>query len=199
MDIRGIGEKMSALLYREKLAGDFGDLYTLKNKRDILLNVERLGEKSVDNLLEAIEKSKKRPLANLIFALGIRHVGKEIAEIMADEFGSIDNLAGATKERLQEIPDIGPKIADSIVAYFGNPTNMEIIRKLRDAGVSMSSADKEEKKELPLAGQEFVITGKLETMTRAEAEGKIRQAGGEAKSDVTRKTNFLVVGAAPGS
>lgn len=199
MDIRGIGEKMSALLYREGLAGDFGDLYTLKNKRDKLLNIERLGEKSVDNLLEAIEKSKKRPLANLIFALGIRHVGKEIAGILADEFGSIDNLAGATKERLQEIPDIGPKIADSIVAYFSNPTNMEIICKLKDAGVSMSSADKEEKKELPLAGQEFVITGKLETMTRAEAEGKIRQAGGEAKSDVTRKTNFLVVGADPGS
>jgi DNA ligase (NAD+) len=141
MDIRGIGEKMSMILYKEGLVGDFADLYTLKNKREALLNIERMAEKSVDNMLEAITNSKERPLDKLIFALGIRHVGEEMADVLANEFGSIDNLSKATKERLEEIPAIGPKIADSIVAYFGNSKNREIIEKLKEAGVTMSLED----------------------------------------------------------
>jgi DNA ligase (NAD+) len=198
MDIRGIGEKMSVLLYKEGLIGDFADLYTLKNKRDALLNIERMGEKSVDNMLEAIENSKQRPLANLIFALGIRHVGEEIAGILADEFGSIDNLIAASKNEIDDIPTIGVKISDSILAYFGNSKNREIIQKLKDAGVLMKQENRETGNR-SLAGQEFVITGKLESMSRPEAESKIKQLGGAAKSDVTKKTNFLVAGADPGS
>ncbi|HAS28306.1 MAG TPA: DNA ligase (NAD(+)) LigA, partial [Dehalococcoidia bacterium] len=176
----------------EGLVGDFADLYTLKNKREALLNIERMAEKSVDNMLEAIANSKERPLDKLIFALGIRHVGEEMADVLANEFGSIDNLSKATKERLEEIPAIGPKIADSIVAYFGNPKNREIIEKLKEAGVTMSLEDTGTWKKT-LAGLEFVITGKLESISRPEAEGKIKQLGGIAKGDVTRKTDYLVV------
>ena len=198
MDIRGVGEKMSVILYKEGLIGDFADLYKLKNKREALLNIERMGEKSIDNMLDAIENSKKRPLANLIFALGIRHVGEEMAGVLADEFGSIDSLSEATKEQLEDIPDVGPKISDSIIAYLGNPKNEEIIRKLKDAGVTMSLENRETRNKT-LSGVEFVITGKLESMSRPQAEEKIKQLGGAAKSDVTKKTNFLVVGTDPGS
>jgi DNA ligase (NAD+) len=121
-----------------------------------------------------------------------------MADILANEFGSIDNLSGATKEKLEEIPSVGPKIADSIVAYFENPKNREIIEKLEKAGVSMSKG-KQETGGGTLKGTEFVITGKLESMSRPEAEEKIKELGGVAKSDVTRKTDYLVVGADPGS
>jgi DNA ligase (NAD+) len=198
MDIRGVGEKMSVILYKEGLVSDFADLYTLKNKREELLSIDRMAQKSVDNMLDAIENSKDRFLGNLIFALGIRHVGEEMADILANEFGSIDNLSGATKEKLEEIPSVGPKIADSIVAYFENPKNREIIEKLEKAGVSMSKG-KQETGGGTLKGTEFVITGKLESMSRPEAEEKIKELGGVAKSDVTRKTDYLVVGADPGS
>jgi DNA ligase (NAD+) len=198
MDIRGVGEKMSVILYKEGLIGDFADLYILKDKREELLNIERMGEKSIDNMLEAIENSKKRPLPNLIFALGIRHVGEEIAGILANEFGSIDSLAAASKDEIDAIPAIGVKISDSIIAYLGNPKNKEIIRKLKAAGVTMSLENRETRNKT-LFGVEFVITGKLESMSRPQAEEKIKQLGGAAKSDVTKKTNFLVVGADPGS
>ncbi|MDD4923428.1 MAG: NAD-dependent DNA ligase LigA [Dehalococcoidales bacterium] len=198
MDIRGVGEKMSVILYKEGLIGDFADLYTLRNKRDELLNIERMGEKSIDNMLEAIENSKKRPLANLIFALGIRHAGEEMAGILADEFGSIDSLEAASKDEIDAIPTIGVKISDSIIAYLGNPKNREIIQKLKDAGVTMSMENKQTGNK-PLAGMEFVITGKLESMSRPLAEEKIKQLGGAAKGDVTRKTDYLVAGADPGS
>jgi DNA ligase (NAD+) len=199
MDIRGVGEKMSVLLYREGLIGDFADLYTLKDKREELLNIDRMAEKSVDNMLEAIEESKQRPLPNLIFALGIRHVGAEMAGILADEFGSIDNLANASRDEVDTIPAIGPRISDSIIAFFANEKNQDIIEKLRTATVRLSSGEKKEVGNLTLAGMEFVITGKLESMPRPEAEEKIKKLGGAAKSDVTRKTNYLVVGADPGS
>ncbi len=198
MDIRGVGEKMSVILYKEGLIGDFADLYKLKDKREELLNIERMGEKSIDNMLEAIENSKKRPLASLIFALGIRHVGEEIAGILANEFGSIDNLAAASKDEIDAIPAIGVKISDSIIAYLENPKNKEIIRKLKDAGVAMTLENRETRNKT-LSGVEFVITGKLESMSRPQAEEKIKQLGGAAKNDVTKKTNYLVAGADPGS
>ena len=198
MDIRGVGEKMSVILYKEGMIGDFADLYTLKDKKEKLLDIDRMGEKSIDNMLEAIENSKKRPLANLIFALGIRHVGEETAGVLANEFGSIDALSKASHDEIDAIPDIGAKISDSIVAYFGNEKNKEIIQKLKDAGVSLS-LEKKETEQQSLAGLEFVITGKLASMPRPQAEEKIRQLGGAAKGDVTKKTNYLVVGEDAGS
>ncbi len=196
MDIRGIGESQSAMLLREELVRDVADLYYLKDKRERLLNIERLAEKSVDNILNAIEKSKERPLARLIFALGIRHVGSETAEILTNRFHSLEKLAKASKEELMETEAIGPKIADSIVAFFHAEENQKIIRHLKEAGVRLEEEAREE--ELPLAGKEFVVTGRLEAFSRQEAEARIKNLGGTAKDNVTRKTDYLVVGADPG-
>jgi len=198
MDIRGIGESQSAMLLREGLVKDVSDLYYLKDKREQLIKLERMAEKNATNMLQAIEKSKKRPLARLIFALGIRHVGEETAEILANQFHSIDKLANASREELLSIPTIGPKIADSIIAFFKEEENRRIIERLREAGVRLEE-EAVRAEELPLAGEEFVITGRLETLSRQEAEARIKALGGTAKSDVTRKTTYLVAGAEPGS
>jgi len=198
MDIRGIGESMSAILLREGLVKDAADLYYLKDRREKLLNMERMAEKSVDNMLRSIENSRDRPLARLIYALGIRHIGGETAEILAREFHSLDEMANASRERLLSIPTIGPKIADSVTAFFRQEDNINIIRKLKDAGVRMAEAAPAAGK-LPLDGQHFVITGTLESFTRAEAEARIKALGGSAGSSVSRKTSYLVVGANPGS
>ena len=198
MDIRGIGEKMSAILLNEGLVKDFADLYYLKAKRDELISVDRMAEKSVDNILEAIEKSKGRKLARFIYALGIRHIGEETAELLAKHFKSIAALASASKEELVDIPTVGPKIADSVIAFFGNEKNVKIIEKLIAAGVLLTTAEIRPEG-LPLAGREFVITGRLDRFSRQEAEERIKTLGGVAKSDVTRKTDYLVVGAEPGS
>jgi len=157
-----------------------------------------MAEKSVVNMLSAIEKSKDRPLARLIFALGIRHVGEEMAEVIAGHFGSMDNLAKAPREELTALPTIGPKIADSILAFFRQGENKKIMARLKKAGVKLEEK-KAKPEELPLAGLEFVITGRLETFSRPEAEAKIKALGGSTGSSVTRKTTHLVVGADPGS
>ncbi len=196
LDIEGVGEKMSQALFEAGLIKDVGDIYHLT--RDQLLSLERMADKSVANILNSIERSKDRPLPRVIFALGITHIGEETAELLAEHFTSLDELARAPREKLLEIPSIGPKIADSIVAFFRQQQNKNIIDKLRQAGVKLE-AEKVEAKELPLAGLEFVITGRLETFTRQEAEARVKALGGKAGSDVTRKTSYLVVGEDPGS
>ncbi|MDZ4230207.1 MAG: NAD-dependent DNA ligase LigA, partial [Dehalococcoidales bacterium] len=196
MDIRGIGESMTAVLLNEGLVRDAADLYHLK--KEDLLRLERMAEKSAANVLEAIENSKNQPLARVIFALGIRHVGGEMAQVLAEHFGSIDKLAAATTEELMSVPAIGPKIAQSIVTFFRQEANLGIIRKLKEAGVRLEEKPVKPK-ELPLRGQEFVITGRLEGFTRQEAEERIKALGGAAKDNVTRSTAYLVVGADPGS
>ncbi|MFC2069421.1 NAD-dependent DNA ligase LigA [Chloroflexota bacterium] len=198
MDIRGIGESMSALLLREGLVSDVGDLYYLKEKKKQLLVLERMAEKSVDNILSAIEKSKTRSLSRVIFALGIRHIGRETAEILAREFQTLDRLTNISRERLIHIPAIGPKITDSIVAFFRHKENRRIIRKLETAGVKLVE-EAAEYKELPLAGQEFVITGRLESFVRWEAESRVKVLGGITKENVSWKTTYLVAGADSGS
>jgi DNA ligase (NAD+) len=198
MDIRGIGENQSATLFQKGLVRDAADLYYLKDKKEELLNLEKMGEKSVDNMLNAIENSKDRSLARVIFALGIRHVGAEMAEILASEFHSLDKLAVAPRESLMSISAVGPKIADSITAFFRQEDNLNIIRRLKDAGVKLEEAAAV-RKELPLSGKEFVVTGRLEGFSRQEAEARIKGLGGAAKDNVTRKTDYVVVGADPGS
>jgi DNA ligase (NAD+) len=196
MDIEGIGERMSQALFDAGLIKDVGDLYSIT--RDQLLSLEKIADKSATNILNSIEKSKDRSLPRVIFALGIPNIGDQTAELLAEYFTSVDELARASKEQLQEIPSIGPKIADSILAFFRQKQNQKIIDKLRKAGVKLE-AEKAKRGDLPLAGLEFVITGRLETSPRPEAEAKIKELGGKAGSDVTRKTNYLVAGADPGS
>ena len=157
-----------------------------------------MAETSVDNLLEAIDKSKDRPLARLIFALGIRHIGAEMAGVLAQKFNDLDALALATREKLMSIDTVGPKIAESIATFFRQEENKKIIQRLKDAGVNPKE-EKAKPEELPLAGQEFVVTGRLETFTRQGAEARIKALGGTTKDNVTQKTGYLVVGADPGS
>jgi len=198
MDIRGIGESLSATLFDKGLVKDAADLYYLKDKKEQLLDLEKMAEKSVSNILNAIDKSKDRPLARVIFALGIRHIGGETAEILANEFHSLEALADASRERLMSVEAIGPKIADSIIAFFRQEANQNIIKRLKEAGVRLEElAVKPEA--LPLTGMEFVLTGTLETFPRKEAEEKIKALGGTTGSSVTRKTTYLVMGADPGS
>jgi len=196
MDIRGIGENMSAALYKNGLVKDAADLYYLK--KDRLAALEKMGEKSAENILAAIERSKDRELARLIFALGIRHVGAEMAEILAGEFPGLDDLAAASQERLTGIGAVGPKIAESVTAFFAQEANRDIIRRLREAGVKMT-AKTAGAADLPLSGKEFVLTGRLEGFTRPQAEARIRELGGAAKDNVTHKTDYVVAGADPGS
>jgi DNA ligase (NAD+) len=198
MDIRGIGESLSATLFREGLVRDAADLYYLKEKEEELLNLEKMAEKSVDNMLKAIENSKERPLARVIFGLGIKHIGAEMAEILAGEFHNINKLAEASREELLSIPAIGPKIADSVTAFFRHEENQKIIQRLREAGVRLEETAAEPS-QMPLSGLQFVVTGRLESFSRQEAESRIKQLGGAARDNVTRKTDYVVVGADPGS
>jgi len=196
MDIRGIGESLSAILLAEGLVKDVADLYYLKAEQ--LAQLEKMGDKSADNVITAINNSKERPLARVIFALGIRHIGAETAEILATEFHSIDELSNTSREKLMSIPTIGPKIADSIVTFFQQEVNRNIIKRLREAGVRLEK-EVVKAEELPLAGMEFVITGHLEAFTRQEAGARIKALGGSTSSNVSRKTSYLIVGADPGS
>ncbi len=199
MDIDGVGEKLCQALFEAGLVKDAADLYRLT--REQLLGLERMADKSVSNVLNSIEESKDRPLARVIFALGILHVGEQYAELLAEQFHSISQLSKTSQKKLSSLPSIGPKIAESIVAFFRQEGNRQIIEKLRKAGVRLEKEKVEESKpeELPLAGLEFVLTGKLEAFSRSEAEAKIKALGGKAGSDVTRKTSYVVVGADPGS
>lgn len=197
MDIEGMGEKLVTALFNAGLVKDVGDIYYVT--REQLLGLERMGEKSANKVLDSIEKSKRRPLARVLFALGILHVGDETAELLSAHFSSIDEMANASYEKLRSIPTIGPATAESVVAFFRQEQNRCIVEKLRGAGVSMEQKTSAEARALPLTGMEFVITGTLAAFPRAEAEAGIRALGGRAGSDVTRKTTYLVVGAEPGS
>jgi len=196
MDIEGIGEKLAAALLEKGLVENVADLYSLRKEE--LIGLERMAEKSAQNVLDAIQRSKERPLSRVIFALGIRHVGEETAELLSSHFGSMDRLATASIEELLSVPTIGPKIADSIHAFFRQEANLRVIDKLKRAGVRLEEKAVE-RKELPLLGQEFVLTGRMEALPRSEAEARIKELGGGIGSSVTRKTTYIVVGVDPGS
>ncbi|MDM8000477.1 MAG: NAD-dependent DNA ligase LigA [Dehalococcoidia bacterium] len=198
MEIDGVGEKLSTVFFEKGLVKDAADVYYLT--REQLLGLERMGEKSTDKVLKSIEGSKVRPLANVLFALGIPNVGSETATLLASRYSSLDKLAAATEEELQGIPTIGPKISESITAFFRQDGNRNIIEKLRKAGVKLEEEPREKRPGgLPLEGKEFVITGKLASSTRSEAEAKVKALGGTAGSSVTKRTSYLVVGEDPGS
>jgi DNA ligase (NAD+) len=197
MDIRGIGEQMSQSLLNSGLVKDAADVYYLKQEQ--IEALERMGAKSAAKLIAQINSSKSRPLANVLYALGIRHVGEEMAERLVARFTSVEEIEKATFEELTAVPTIGPRISASIQEFFTIERNREIVRKLKEAGVKLQNEKPVEGRYLSLAGQEFVITGTLQSLSRAAAEEKIKALGGSAKGDVTKKTNYLVVGADPGS
>jgi DNA ligase (NAD+) len=197
MDIRGIGESVAAALLNAGLVKDVADIYSLRAEQ--IAEMDRMGDKSAAKLINQIQKSPTRPLARIVFALGIRHIGEEMAERLVKRFSSIDELAAASYETLTEVPTIGPKIAESILAFFKVEQNCRIIERLKIAGVRLAQEAPVKSDGLPLIGLEFVITGKLQSFSREEAEEKIKALGGTARSDVTKKTSYLVVGEDPGS
>ena len=198
MDIDGIGESLAYLLMDRGFLQDGADLYRLKERRDELLEIERLGEKSVDNLLASIEASKQRPLAQVLVALGIRHVGGEVATTLARHFGSMDALMAASVERIEEIPGVGAKIAESIVEWFSLDENVAVVEKLRAAGVNLRE-EKGAAREGPLSGLTFVVTGRLEHFSRDGAESLLKRNGAAVVGSVSKKTSYVVVGEEPGS
>ncbi|MDP6102059.1 MAG: NAD-dependent DNA ligase LigA [Dehalococcoidia bacterium] len=197
MDIEGMGEKLCATLLDAGLVKDIADVYSIT--KDDLMKLERMADISASNIVNAIEKSKERPMSRVIVALGILHVGSEMAETLASHFWSLDGLSNASEEELLEVPGIGPKIAPSITAYFGDQSNLDVIKKLRDAGVRLQKAVPQEPRDLPLAGVQFVVTGRLENLTRSLAEARIKELGGSVGNSVSRKTNYLVAGEDAGS
>ena len=197
-DIDGLGERWCQVLIDQGIVTDLADLYTLT--KDQLLQLDRMGDKLATRIMANIEASKQKPLPRLLFALGIIHVGSEVAELLTQAYNSIDEIAAATEEELAEIPGIGPKIAASIATYFQAAASKTVIEKLRAAGVTLKQEPRQVSAEgLPLTGRTFVVTGTLSGFSRTESESRIKDLGGKVTSSVTRNTDYLVVGESPGS
>ncbi|MHB9154772.1 MAG: NAD-dependent DNA ligase LigA [Endomicrobiales bacterium] len=196
MDIEGLGESAVEHLVRKKSVSNFADLYSLT--KDDLLQLEGFKEKKAENLLRAIERSREQPLSRLLFGLGIRHVGEKAAWVLAGRFGDIDRLVEASCDDLTRLNEVGPVMARSVVDFFSQPSVRSLVEKLRKAGVN-TTEPKRETAALPLSGKTFVFTGELSAYTRSDAENRVRELGGNPSSSVSRKTDFVVAGEAPGS
>ena len=195
MEIENLGSALIEQLVNVRLVKNFADLYKLK-KSD-LIGLERMADKSADNVITAIETSKTRPLWRFVTALGIRHIGGQSAQILAEHFGSLDKLMNATQEELADIDQIGPIMAKSVYEYFRDSKNKQVIDELLAAGVKPEQP--KTRRSSKLAGRTIVVTGTLEKFTRQQIEQTIRQAGGKSSSSVSKKTDFVLAGDNPGS
>ncbi|UCC22419.1 MAG: NAD-dependent DNA ligase LigA [Planctomycetota bacterium] len=195
MDIEHLGSALIDQLVDNGLVKNFADIYTLKAGQ--LAGLERMAEKSARNVVNAVEKSKAQPLWRLIAALGIRHIGGQSAQILAEHFGSLDALMQAGQQTLEDIDQIGPTMAESLYDYFHNDKNVAVVRRLNSLGVKPKQP--KVKRSDKLAGKTIVVTGSLEKFTRQQAEYTIRQAGGKPSSSVSKKTDFVLAGKEPGS
>lgn len=197
MDIDGLGEALVDQLTSRGLVKDAADLYTLTEEQ--LAPLERMGKKSAANLIGEIRKSREAPLERVIFAIGIPFVGERTAQLLAGHFTSLSRIERATPEELEQVPEIGPKIAQGITRFFAVQRNQEFVEKLRRAGLQFRAAEARAAERQPLAGLQFVLTGTLANYSRDEAKQVIEQAGGRVTGSVTKKTNYVVAGADPGS
>jgi len=197
MDIEGLGSKLVEQLVEGKLVESAADLYSLTAAQ--LAALDRMAEKSADNLVAALEASKQTTLQRFLFALGIRDVGEATAAALAGHFGSLEALMGASREQIEEVPDVGPVIAEHVHAFFQERHNRDVIDKLRKSGVAWPDVVRAASEQLPLAGKTFVLTGTLAGMGRAEAQDRIRELGGKASGSVSSKTDYVVAGADAGS
>jgi DNA ligase (NAD+) len=196
MNIDGLGEKIVDQLVDKGIVKDVADLYQLK--LDEVANLERMAEKSAQNLLDEIAASKKNPLSRLVYALGILYVGERTGQLLAGHFSSLEDLAKATQEELENVPEVGPKVSTSITDFFSEPANQKLIKKLREAGIRPTT-EKREVKSQRLAGKSFVFTGGLENRSREKAGEQVQQHGGKVSGSVSKKTDYVVVGTDPGS
>jgi DNA ligase (NAD+) len=195
MDINGLGESLVEQLVDSGLVKNPAELYSLSKNE--VLGLERMGEKSADNLIKGIAESRKRPFEKVLFGLGIRHIGKGAASILANEFKDIDALMAADIQTLESIHDIGPIVGKTVVEYFQSPEARAVIEQLREAGVNFKGSASGGSTELE--GLTFVLTGTLETMTRDEAGDKIKARGGKVSGSVSKNTSYLVAGESAGS
>jgi len=196
MDIDGLGDKIVDQLVEKGMVKDVADLYALKLEE--VAELERMGEKSAQNLLDEIEAGKKNPLSRLIFALGIQFVGERTGQLLAEHFSTLEEFAAAKEEELENVPEVGPKVGGSITEFFSEPANRNLIKKLHKAGVR-PTAEKREVKSDKLAGKSFVFTGGLANRSREEAGELVVQHGGKVSGSVSKKTDYVVVGTDPGS
>lgn len=196
MDIEGLGIALVDQLVDKKLVKDYGDIYFLKEEN--LISLEKMGKKSAQNLLQSIEESKHRPIHRLILALGIRHVGIHAARLLIEKFGSVDELTKVTAQEIADIPEIGPTIAQSVVHFFKDSRNLEVLKKLRKAGVYLKAKPKRKMKKI-FSGKTIVLTGTLNELTREETKELIHSLGGRVSSSVSKKTDFVIAGREPGS
>ena len=176
----------------------FSDIYKLKDKREELIQIERLGEKSIDNLLKSIEKSKSQPFAKVLYAIGIRYVGAGAAQKITDHFNSIDDIIAASEEEISGIYEIGPSISKSIKQFFSDKKNVKLIEELRKSGLTFVS-EKKEIVQSALTGKTFVLTGTLSSLSRDDAGAKIIALGGKVTSSVSKNTDFVIAGEKAGS
>ena len=197
MDIEGLGSKLAARFVDAGLILSLADVYRLP--WETIVEMDGLGEKSVERLQRSIEQSKQQPLARVIFALGIRHVGERNAQLLADHFGSIEAIAEAPLEALASVPGVGPVVAQSIHDWFAEPRNQELIAELTAAGLTVEQARPEPVPETEWQGLAVVLTGRLEAMTRPDAEAILKRLGARVSSSVSRKTSIVVAGAEAGS
>ena len=198
MDIDGLGWKWCAILLEQGLVRTIADLYRLSLEK--LVTLDRMGEALATRLLDGIEASKGCPLGRLLFALGVPHVGMEVAALLTARFPTMERLMAATEAELTEAPGVGPKIAEGVVAFFQDRQNLDLVEELRTAGVRMDAdAPSAAATDLPLSGVSLVITGTLSAMTRSEAAARVVALGGTAGDSITRKSSYLVVGAEPGA
>jgi DNA ligase (NAD+) len=197
MDIEGLGDVMAGELTSRGIVHDIGDVYALDAKK--LALVPRTGEKSIAKLLESIERSKQRGLARLLAGLGIRLVGEQTAQILADDFGSIEAIGAASEEELQQSAGIGPELAASVALFFKQKANQAMLDRLRKAGVGMTAPKRARAVAGPLKDKTFVLTGTLANLTREAATEMIEAAGGKVTGSVSKKTDYVVAGESPGS
>jgi DNA ligase (NAD+) len=195
MDIDGLGDVLVNQLTERGMVKNVADLYRLT--KDDLLKLERMGDKSAQNVLDELEASKKLPLERVIYGLGIRFVGERTAQFLAEHFGSLDAITKAGVEELEEVNEVGPRIAESIVEFFGDEHNRKLVGDLRKAGLTFKGQKKE--KGTKLAGKTFVLTGTLARHTRDEAKKLIEEAGGRVSGSVSKKTDYVVAGSDAGS
>ena len=199
MDIEGLGEKLAKELARQDLVSNIADIYTLRDRKEDLLAMERMAEKRAQNLLDAIEISKSQPLPRLIFALGIIGVGSEIAETLARELRTLPDLLQTDEEKLTDIEGIGPILAKSVREWSQNETNIRLVQQLQDHGLTVEDDSPEPVADHPIKGKTFVITGKLDNFSRTEAANAVKALGAKSVGSVSKKTDYLVAGADAGS